>query len=632
MSAQQPVSQPSVLPVATNLSLGEPFFGNASIQLTISSGLSVLVGPNASGKTQVLRALTDKLRGDTRLTGPKRFVRFLSAGRGDPFERFRARSDNPNGWDQNPASVGHTSWSPHWWQLESVTGDFLALDSRPDLKLKVEARLQAFFGTTFSLGWTQQGLRVEFRKVESGHVYYANHEASGLLQLVPLLASLYNDQISALMVDEPEISLHPQLQAFLLDEIKSVAGDPSIDGKKLVIIATHSSHMLPIRQIADLTRLVFFSDRTTRPLQIATDASQLKDRKLGAFVSRMAETHKVAFFARNVILVEGPSDEIVTHGLASFRSHSLLGNNAQLVPVTGKGQFPDTMKLFKLMGRAVTILSDLDAIADDNSLVNSFSTTSIGQQTAEARGHASLADMDRRLRADLNQASIDDWTDIESIASRHRYWKKREQTPESVAKLRAILGTLLTTDEAQLHSLSKGAMWLSLRKRLVALLDALESANCFVLRRGTIEDYYASVTLQDAKPGAAANEVASWATEPVTEVERRYADVVRCLEAAAPIRRVNENSLLRQKLGAALGSLFQVVTDQISDDELNAHASLVLGGAAPLFKFENKSVGGLKKLRVSITSPLFSRATFPIEIDETENLNNVIRQKLDDLN
>jgi predicted ATP-dependent endonuclease of OLD family len=63
------------------------------------------------------------------------------------------------------------------------------------------------------------------------------------------LAALYDDDVAALLIDEPEISLHPQYQAFLLEEIRQVAGNPyEDDAKKLIILSTHATSMLPLRR------------------------------------------------------------------------------------------------------------------------------------------------------------------------------------------------------------------------------------------------------------------------------------------------------------------------------------------------------------------------------------------------
>ena len=65
--------------------------------------------------------------------------------------------------------------------------------------------------------------------------------------LLGFLSALYDDEVGVLLIDEPEVSLHPQLQAFLLKEITRVAGIPSEDGyKKIIVMATHSTEMIKI--------------------------------------------------------------------------------------------------------------------------------------------------------------------------------------------------------------------------------------------------------------------------------------------------------------------------------------------------------------------------------------------------
>lgn len=624
---EQPM-QPAAILTLSLPSSPHLYVGKAPV-IHLNDGLTVLVGPNAAGKTSILKSIRDALRNRTSTAG--KHVIYLAAGRSSALENFRSGAVSPGVGDASPAAVGHSSWMNQWWQIEGAPGLFMRLKERADLLLKVEARLQTLQQRRVRLEWHQNGLQIKFASTKGGQAYFANTEASGLIQLIPLLAAVYDDQVSALIVDEPEISLHPQLQAFLLQELKRAAAPPaSGNSKKLVVIATHSPSMLPLQRLSDVTNLIFFQDRQKLPAQISRDAGELKSRKLGALISRLSENHKLAFFAQNVLLVEGPTDEIIISGLSQALDHQLLGANTQIVPVTGKGEFAETIKLFRLMGKNVFIMADLDALADSNAVPLEFR-----EKAAAALiklGHSDLSALDKDLRNELGKLIASDWSSIQTWAERHRYWRsKRSDVAIEVARTRSALAVLLSAPEGVIREFRKGQEWMALRQRYQTMLEALDGAGCVVLRRGTIEDYFSSPEVEHSayKPEAAAIEVDEFMNAPPTEVARRFDDPVRALRTAAPIVEVNENDLLREQLGSLLGAALQIVEAGMSDDELNARAASNSSSEQPVFRFSNKTaVGGTKRVEVSIRSPIFSRSTFPFEVTESDNQAFAIRERL----
>ncbi len=604
--------------------------GSKPISLSFDDGLCALVGPNGAGKSEALKRLRDYLRQNHKLLF-SRMVVYLSSGRSGLLEQYRAAlgQGSPGYIQPDPAAVGHQGWVNNWWEFEGTTGMFLRLKSRPDLLIKVEARLQALFQRRLRLEWSQHGLQVGFTPIDGSSAYWANAEASGVLEIVPLLAAIYDDEIGALLIDEPEISLHPQLQSFLLQEIEEFSGFPDQRTKKLVVIATHSPSMLPLRKIGHIPRLAFFTNRTHPPVQLTEDAGELKSTKLSALIIRLTENHKLAFFARNVLLVEGPSDELVVSGIALALSHPLLGSNTQVVPVTGKGQFGETVKLFRMMGKKVFVMADLDGLVDDNQLVNQFREAA--QSAANARGMGSITEIDRSIRDRLDTL-IDKANAFETLspaAANHHYWleRKKEGDEELKAKRRAVVAALFTSAEL-------ADELLALRTRYETLIEDLASAGCVILRRGSIEDYYFDQSSSAVgKPEAAAAEMEKITNHSVEDIRKRYDDVVRAIEISAPARSIDENEILREQLGSLLGAALQVVRVGMSDEELNGRIAAVVGAPAPLFQLLNitmeKPDGGvLRRLKVSTKSTLFQRDSFPFEIGEHENLTLVVQQKL----
>jgi len=589
--------------------------------IQIGSGITTLVGPNGSGKTRALRAIKSTLTATGRIEAHNRRVHFLSAGRSSPFESFRARVNLPNYMDDNDAAIGHVQFLNQWWDYESVTGDLIVLDSRPDLKLKVEARLQQLFDRSVELKWMQNGMAIRITSVMGGDSYAANYEASGILQLVALLSAIHNDDIGALLIDEPEISLHPQHQAFLLEEMEQVAGDPSDAKKKLIVMATHSATMLPLRRIDELPKIAFFTSVRQAPAQIAPDADILKRAKLAALVARLGTTHRTAMFAEHILLVEGPSDEIVTSQLARKLGLRLLARNAQILPVTGKGEFIEAAKLFQLMSKRVALLADLDALADDSALVCHFSELPEGAAIADRLGRKNLADLDRDLRSALSTFMSSYKTEIDVAAETYPDWSSKEASLP--AKRRVTLARILA-DPASFGG-DAATKATSLRTQYEVLLTALGELGCFFLRRGAIENYYdAPGTTDNGKPDRAAIEAAGFDAKEANELAEHYGDVRAALRHASPNQLVDEDQLLRMKLGAILTPVLLGMKIDSSNAQLNALARNTIGTDAEVFKLTNKSTSQQVRIGVDIASPLFERAAFPFEIGPSDNPTTIV--------
>ena len=368
------------------------------------------------------------------------------------------------------------------------------LDQRPDLQIKVETRLQQLFERGIDFQWSQQGLGISFTAMSDKARYQSKLEASGITQLVSLLAAIYDDTIGTLIVDEPEISLHPQLQAFILEEMESVAGDWADPGKKRILISTHSPSFLPLRSLADLPGIVFFgSDVDCR--QIDPADGMLQSSKLKDFMARTSLSHRQALFAERILLVEGPSDEIVAARTARRLGLKIEARSTQILPALGKGGFREARKLFTEIGMRVTVLADLDALADDNRLVNDFSSADRATAIANTIGHTSFIDLDGKLRSELAELINANTAAIDEAIGAYPYWSDKEDS--DVKRRRCTLAQPLTDPSAFTGEL--GTKMMGLATRYGVLIDELEKLGCFFLRRDAIENYYANTSISAGK-------------------------------------------------------------------------------------------------------------------------------------
>jgi len=123
-------------------------------EFTLHSPLTVILGPNGSGKTQLLRGSISDLRNKTIGLSSKK-TRFLSAGRLASIEPNRSDLLGQQRGNPNYALLytGSRSDSARRHEMESVTGDFLTLSERSDILIKVQERLRKLFGRELTLEW-----------------------------------------------------------------------------------------------------------------------------------------------------------------------------------------------------------------------------------------------------------------------------------------------------------------------------------------------------------------------------------------------------------------------------------------------------------------------------------------------
>ena len=585
--------------------------------VTIRPGITTLVGPNGSGKTRALRSIQRVIRNHSPEAG---HVRFLPAGRTGPIERFRAAIDSPGvGSNAGEAFYGDAGYRSSWHQIESVVGDLMNLELRPDLRIKVETRLQQLFDRGIDFQWRQQGLAVSFTAMSDNARYHSGLEASGITQLVSLLAAIYDDTINTLIVDEPEISLHPQLQAFIFEEMETVAGDWTDPGKKRIVISTHSPSFLPLRSLVDLPSIVFFGGGADcRQMDPANGL--LQSSKLAHFVARASLSHRQALFAESILLVEGPSDEIIAARTAQRMGMKIEARNTQILPALGKGEFREARKLFTELGMRVTVLADLDALVDDNSLVNDFSNAEGANAIANARGHPSLIDLDGKLRSELAGLIVSHDALIDEAIASYPYWSDKQDL--AVRRRRCALAQLLTEPAA--FSGELGAKMSALSTRYGVLLSGLEELGCFFLRRGAIENYFADTSSDASKPARASAEAERFATLQKTQLAAEYPELLRALGCAAPGQSIDESVLLRGKLAAALGAIFQSMEIGSTDAQLEAMVMSVLPAIDGLFTFHNATSVNQLAVRVELLSKIFNLTGFPLAVARNDNLNDVV--------
>ena len=585
--------------------------GNFSRKIELRSPLTFIVGPNGSGKTHLLKGLKGSKESFNVPTGKK--VRFISAGRLAPLEQYRSKTNQFN-YDIDDARLGDKYETNYRYEIESISGDLHTLYTRPDILIKVQERLRKLFKRDIKIEWDSGYLKVSFLRIGASNTYYSSaREASGLLHLVGILSALYDDEVGVLLIDEPEVSLHPQLQAFLLKEITRVAGIPGQNNyKKIIVMATHSTEMIKISKTDDLLSFIFCNDLKEDPIQIPKDAGELQNKHVKSLVARLGQEHKLALFSRTPLLVEGPSDVIICNTLSDKLYLNLEAAGSQILPINGKEAMPETVKLFRLMGKIPTILVDADAFADSLDLVRAYFNdeqirNAADRLVSKQSGYSGILVFAEDIYNNFCSLVQNNWDSIANIAQEHSYFTLSGN--ELLSKKRSALCAVFNEKNLNYD-------WNNIKNRLSLLFDFFEKMGLFILKKGALESYYHDNNAITDKVDDAVTE-SEYILSSSEELESTYQDILKCLKYASNSESIDESRAIRDELLSFVSPIHAHYVE--GAENLDA-----LGRQSSIFDYQINE----GKLKISINSNVLDVTGFPIILNRDDDVRKVVNHSL----
>ncbi len=328
------------------------------------SGLTVLVGPNGGGKSTLVEcfnmiSLSDKkasfskgkrnvLAGDsveivisssdgqgvlktikggseTKWNGPKiPKIYYLPSRRFyNPF--FGMYKMSREQYVEHP-----TTFNTRTASLDSYT--YRLIDLCKDDSTQFDSMLSRILGN--HLEWTidQEDNGQYYVKITKPHNQQHNSDGmgEGILSLMFIVDALCSNNNVLTVIDEPELSLHPQLQLRLLHEILEKTRESQI------VIATHSPNMLSIESICNggVVARVFDSDEGTQVCPI----DELSRSFIQSTSHNINNPHILGTDARACFFAE--DGLIITEGQEDVVLYPIIMNNLNLsyaIPFFGFG-------------------------------------------------------------------------------------------------------------------------------------------------------------------------------------------------------------------------------------------------------------------------------------------------------
>jgi len=282
--------------------------------------------------------------------------------------------------------------------------------------------------------------------------------SSGEIELVSFVLGVlgYNLYGGILLIDEPELHLHPRWQGLMRDVLVDLAEHNQIQ----IIAATHSPIFITPETLSFVHRVARDESGATRVHSFGKENTESQRSLLHIVQSYNNER---MFFADRVILVEGLSDRLLFEAFVRyFTRNGSPPEVVEVLEVGGKKNFKKYRSFLERINVPTAIIADLDYVIElsEGKLSRLFENDykAIENKVLKRKKSEDRASLAQEIERAIQTCDCEKLREIwKYIKSRHR-----------------ALRNDLTEEE---------------RKQLDAFIEEQKQNSVFILRRGEIEHY-----------------------------------------------------------------------------------------------------------------------------------------------
>lgn len=315
-----------------------------------SEPVTYFVGRNGSGKSRVAKYVANKLGGRLlvadRLAGlaASKHVGHLQIPSVDHYPGIPLGRDAQKSTSQVARSegIGHD--------------DIYALREQPEVGMRVAAFIKRALHRDIELRETS-GYLDPFVRIGSSAAYsLLRDEGHGLREIVILLSAIFRDDWKLIVVDEPELHLHPAMARLWVGDLERVCRERACRA----IVVTHEPSLVRPTTASDLQSL--YSFRPGEPALALSDCvAPGTEERVTSSLSEYPELVSKLVFSPRPVLVEGPTDVAgLTVTLKRTEPPEVVAQT-DFVPCGGSSEVALWFEIATRAGMDVRAVADLDA-------------------------------------------------------------------------------------------------------------------------------------------------------------------------------------------------------------------------------------------------------------------------------
>jgi hypothetical protein len=554
--------------------------------------INYLVGPNGSGKSRFAEAMKPYLN-NARMLGTDRLSGMEKTNPMWTFMGDHFATGLPKGQFDKLKQAGVRG---------SGIDTLVLLEERPDLRIQVEATLSDLFNRKIILDWDSGNLVARASLGKKGKAYRLDREeCHGIKELLILLTHLYNNEHSYLIIDEPELNLHPQYQAFFMQEVRKVAGEPA-QRRKVIFLVTHSPFILDLRSVEDVKSVISFDLDYSVPKQIF-ELDSAGTARLASLVPRLNVHHKQLFFSDNPIFVEGILDAQLIGAIQEARGVSVAGAGSCIIDAGGCEEVNRYLELCRAFGKKAYFLYDLDSLFKGNLrgcvrndlsvqhfLATAGVTNNFGKYCGELEQKLESV-IDRLRSATSSSAALSQLT-----AYLGKLGPREEWNGKTRAKARVAVLTAISLDRTAIAAATSNYEVEEIEGRLRKIVEALRQVNIYLLPGGALERYLPAYSgdlyelCGEAKQKAVSEEIQELSKGMTDkDLSMRYGALYEALCQMPGKLGVNVEHVLRSYLGKYIHDLQATIVENPSWQvaEVQEHLNSVQPSTVKLFSIQS---------------------------------------------